>query len=393
VPTTLVFPAPEQEVDQQLTSWSSPVLDFIEQAAGGPLPFQRSLSLVRLPSDVGDPGTATFGMTLLSDSYTRVGALMHEETWAHENSHLFWGIVVPETDSSESRLMSEGMATLTEIDYSFSRHFSGEDRDSYLARRFVPIGLDLRSVGKSLPSIQLAPGATLPDGFRTGLYTLWAYYKTSATLDHLRATIGDDVFARGLGEYMGRCSFVGCRPDDLRVVMEHASGKDLEPFFARWVTGTSRPEVAIAFEPTGDDGAEAVLTKQDDIPMTLELFVRLEDGGIVKRRVELGPKTTRVRIDAPGRVRSVSANPRHDVLVDARSAIAGDLDFDGETDGFDVLRCTRLVGRKYESTGAIGLWNAEETFDPRCDRDGDFDIDDDDIADLAESFGSLRGGR
>ena len=163
--------------------------------------------------------------------------------------------------------------------------------------------------------------------------------------------------------------------------------------FARWVTGTSRPEVAIAFEPTGDDGAEAVLTKQDDIPMTLELFVRLEDGGIVKRRVELGPKTTRVRIDAPGRVRSVSANPRHDVLVDARSAIAGDLDFDGETDGFDILRCTRLVGRKYESTGAIGLWNAEETFDPRCDRDGDFDIDDDDIADLAESFGSLRGGR
>lgn len=393
VPTTLVFPAPEQEVDQRLSSWSSPVLEFIERAAGGPLPFERSLSLVRLPSEVGDPGTATFGMTLLSESYTRVGTLMHEETWAHENSHLFWGIVVPETDSSESRLMSEGMATLTEIDYSFARHFSGEDRDLYLARRFVPIGLDLRSVGKSLPSIQLAPGAALPDGFRTQLYTLWAYYKTSATLDHLRATIGDEVFTNGLEEYIARCSFVGCRPDDLRTVMEHASGKDLGPFFARWVTGTSRPQVDIAFEPTGDDGAEVVLTKQDDIPMTLELWVRLEDGVVVKRRVELGPKSTRVRVDTPGPVRSVATSPRHDVLVDARSAVAGDIDFDGETDGFDILRCTRLVGRKYESTGAIGLWNAEETFDPRCDRDGDFDIDDDDIEQLAENFGSLRSGR
>ncbi len=390
VPTTLVFPAPEQDVDQRLASWSSPVLDFVERSAGGPLPFQRGLSLVRLPSDVGDPGTATFGMTLLSESYTRVGDLMHEETWAHENSHLFWGIVVPETDSNESRLMSEGMATLTEIDYSFSRHFSGEDRDLYLARRFVPIGLDLRTVGGSLPAIQIAPGMTLPDGFRTQLYTLWAYYKTSATLDHLRATIGDDVFTKGLEEYIARCSFVGCRPDDLREVLEHVSGRDLGPFFARWVTGTSRPEVKVAFEPIGDTGAEVVLTKQDDLPMTLELWLRLEDGTLVKRRVDLGPKTTRVHLDAPGRVRSVATSPRHDVLVDARSALAGDLDFDGETDGFDVLRCTRLVGKKYESKGAVGLWNAEETFDPRCDLDGDFDIDDDDIERLAETFGTLR---
>lgn len=393
VPTTLVFPAPEQAVDQRLASWSSPVLDFVETSAGGPLPFQRSLSLVRLPSDVGDPGTATFGMTLLSESYTRVGDLMHEETWAHENSHLFWGIVVPETDSNESRVMSEGMATLTEIDYSFSRHFSGEDRDLYLARRFVPIGLDLRTVGRAMPPIQLAPGTPLPDGFRTQLYTLWAYYKTSATLDHLRTTLGEDVFARGLEEYIRRCSFVGCRPDDLRVVMEHASGKDLAPFFARWVSGSSRPEVTIAFEPTGDAGAEVELAKDDDVPMTLELWVRLEDGALVKRRVDLGGRSTRVRIDAPGRVRSVSTSPRHDVLVDAKSRVAGDLDFDGETDGFDVLRCTRLAGRKYESTGAIGLWNAEETFDPRCDLDGDFDIDDDDIEQLAETFGSIRSDR
>src|SRR5690606_10953764 len=142
------------------------------------------------------PGTATFGMTLLSETYARTGDLMHEETWAHENAHLFWGIVVPELDSLESRLMSEGMATLTEIDYTFARHFSGEDRDAYLARRFVPIGLDIRVLGKELPAVQLAPGEALTDEYRTNLYTLWAYYKTAATLDHLRVTLGDDVFAK-----------------------------------------------------------------------------------------------------------------------------------------------------------------------------------------------------
>ena len=112
VPTTFVFPNPEMPVDGRLVSWSAGVLDFVEKLGGGPLPFQRSLTLVRLPANVGDPGTATFGMTLLSESYARAGDLMHEETWAHENSHLFWGIVVPEASSAESRMMSEGLATL-----------------------------------------------------------------------------------------------------------------------------------------------------------------------------------------------------------------------------------------------------------------------------------------
>jgi len=392
VPTTLVYPLPEAQVDTHMTQWSPPVLDFVESSVGGPLPFQRSLSLVHLPAEVGDPGTATYGMTLLSDAYARAGDLMHEETWAHENSHLFWGIVVPEHDSLESRLMTEGMATLTELDYTFARHFSDEDRDVYLARRFVPIGLDLRTVGYELPPVQLGPGASQPADFRTQLYTLWAYYKTAATLDHLRVTLGEDVFTKGLRAYIDTCSYVSCSPDDFRTALEKVSGKDLGPFFSRWVTSSSRPQVTFSFEP-GNTSAEIELTKEDDLPMTLEIWVRLESGALVKRLVELGPRVTSVHVDTPGKVRSVSASPRHDLLVDSRSSIEGDLDFDGETDGFDILKCARLVGKKYETQGAVGLWVVDEKFDPRCDLDGDLDIDDDDMDKLAQSFGSLRGAR
>ena len=389
VPTTFVFPNPEMPVDGRLVSWSGGVLDFVEQLGGGPLPFQRSMTLVRLPANVGDPGTATFGMTLLSDSYTRAGDLMHEETWAHENSHLFWGIVVPEASSAESRMMSEGLATLSQIDYSWSRHFSSVDRDTYLARRFLPIGLDLREQGKGLPAIQLGIGEEHPDGLRTSLYTLWAYYKTSATLDHLRVTIGDDAFSRGLTAYVKRCSYVGCRLDDFRSVLEETTGKNLLPFFERWVHASSRPEVSIAFEPVLG-GADVELGKADDVPMTLELWLRLDDGQLVKRRVDLAGRTTHVHVDTGAWVRSVATSPRHDVMVDARSKVAGDLDFDGEADGVDLLRCTRLLGKKYKSQGAIGLWNLDERFDPRCDVNGDLVIDDDDLTALAESFGTFR---
>jgi hypothetical protein len=283
--------------------------------------------------------------------------------------------------------MSEGMATLSEIDYTYARRFASVDRDRYLAQRFIPIAMDLQTVGTDLPAVQLQPGDGLGQPYGTPEYTMWAYEKTAATLDHLRVTIGEDVFTRALGAYVTKCSYVGCSPDDFRSVLEEASGTTLVPFFDRWVTGTARPHVTI--EPRG---ATASVRKDDDAPMTLELWVRLEDGSLVKRRVQLvGRETTVALGDVGGVVRSVSANPRHDVLVDVRSAIDGDLDFDGETDGFDLLRCTRLAGVSYmPKTQATGLWNVDEQFDPRCDLDGNHRIDDEDLVAIMDNFGKLR---
>ncbi len=276
-----------------------------------------------------------------------------------------------------------------QIDYSWSHHFSSVDRETYLARRFVPIGLDLRTLGKELAPVVLGERDAPPDGYRTSLYTLWAYYKTSATLDHLRVTIGDDAFSRGLAEYVKQCSYVGCRPDDFRRVLEKTTGQDLTTFFGRWITSTTRPKISVGFEPT-PGGADIELSKDDALPMTLELWLRLDDGQLVKRRVELAGHTTSVHVDTGGWVRSVATSPRHDVLVDAQSALEGDLDFDGETDGIDLLKCTPLVGKSYKSTTAVGLWNVDERFDPRCDVNGDLKIDEEDITAIAASFGKLR---
>ncbi len=387
VPTSFVFPAPGDMIDTRLTTWSPGVLSWVEQLTGDALPFSRSLTLVRLPANVGDPGTATFGMTLLSDSYARSGELMHEETWAHENTHLFWGITVPEIDPSSGRLMSEGMATLSEIDYTYAHHYATQDRDEYLAQRFVPIGMDLRTAGQSIPAVQIGGGGESGLAYGTPEYTMWAYEKTAATLDHLRTTIGEDAFGRALGLYVQRCSYVGCGSDDFRDVLEQTTGKSMAPFFQRWVNASSRPRVSIEPNASG-----AIVRKDDDLPMTLELWVRLEDGGVVKRLVDLGGRTTNVSFaDAGGAVRSVTANARHDVLVDVRSALDGDLDFDGETDGFDLLRCTRLAGVKYAPKGpGTGLWTVDVKFDPRCDLDGNNVIDDDDLVAIMKTFGNLR---
>src|SRR5690606_1640144 len=138
------------------------------------------------------------------------------------------------------------------------------------------------------------------------------------------------------------CRFVGCRPEALREIAGEVTGTDLKPFFSRWVTGKERPRVTIGFAPT-DDGADLRLEKSAERPMTLELWLEVDGGGRGRRPVALGGRSTLIHVETTRPVLGVSANPRHEMLVDVRSAVAGDVDFDGESDGFDVLRCVRQL--------------------------------------------------
>lgn len=388
LPTTLFFPAPGSAVDNHMAEWSVPILDFLEELAG-PLPYRQSLTLVRLPSTVRDPGTASFGMTLLSESYTRVGELLHEETWAHENSHLFWGITIPESNAHDSRLMSEGLATLTQLDYTWARHFANEDRDAYLARRFVPMALDLRRNGDRVPPILLGLNDGDPSTMSSTQFMLWAYFRTAATLDHLRVSVGEENFRSALDAYVRECRWVGCSPHDFKRMLERTSKTNLDAFFERWINASTRPEIAIDFT-RNSGGASVTLVKDDEMPMALEVWLELEDGGRRTERVALQGATTTVQIATTGKVRSVMLNPRHDVLVNAHSVVRGDLDFDGESDGLDLLECARLLGRTYVGEPGSGLWNIDEAFDPRCDRDGNLRIEQVDLDELASNFGSLK---
>jgi hypothetical protein len=321
-------------------------------------------------------------MTLLSETYAGPGDVMHEEVWAHENAHLFWAVLVPEGDFDRSRMLTEGLATLTEIDYTHAHHFASEDRDLYYARRFRAVDVELRYARKGLPPIVLKPGQQQPDGMA---YTTWAYEKTSSTLDHLRAGIGDEVFATGIKDFAGKCRYVGCVADDLRQAMERASKQDLKPFFARWITGTATPTITVSFTPTAS-GADVTLEQEDALAVPLDVWIRMDDGSITRKKVRLEGTTLTFSVD--GKVRSVSLSPRHALHVNARSAVDMDLDFDGEVDGHDLFRCLPLVGKSARNT--IGIYDMNETFDAACDIDQNGTIDDADIAAIQEPFGTLR---
>ena len=69
----------------------------------------------------------------------------------------------------------------------------------------------------------------------------FVYQKGGWTLHMLRDNIGTERFWDGIREYYRRYQNQNASTDDLRAVMERASGKDLRWFFDQWLTRSGVP--------------------------------------------------------------------------------------------------------------------------------------------------------
>ena len=392
VPTELISPKDGSPADGKILTWSNEALAFVETKMGAPLPFARQ-ALVRLPKSIEDVGTVSYGMTLLNETYGRGGDPIYRETWVHENAHLAWAIVVPEPEALRTRLLTEGLATLTEIDFTGALA-PNEDHDEYLARRYHAIRLDWLAKGtlERLPAVVTTEAiAQKVSASRTSDYSGWAYEKASATLDHVRATIGDDAFQKALHEYVRIHAFKGASIDEFRELLEKSSGVNLSPVFKRWVTGTQRPDIRVGFRRKDSGGYEIVIEKDDEDELPLALWVTDMNGERKALRVTASGTSTAVPLESTNGLYAVKPNPRLGILAKLSSTVVGDVNFDGEADGLDLLACARAIGTKYKgSETAPGLWDLDSRFPVACDRDDDGDIDENDWESIETAFGGAK---
>lgn len=376
----------------EMAGWMQTILPFLDAQAGAPLPYPE-LNVVKTPGGTTFPGTAGHGITLLSEDYGKHGARYFEETLAHESSHQWWGVLVSPTDAQVSRWLTEGLATLTQVDYSAARLVDAAEREAYLARRYREHRVLMRyhTQYETFPPLVVSHPGALP-AMQPG-YTIWAYIRSAAVLEHLRAALGDAVFAQALAAYAASCRMAACDTSDFRLALEHASGRDLVPAFATLVYGSHYPAPALGFVQQATR-LRVELGELAGVETPLELWIELEDGSVVRRRIVAGPGPSAHELDAPGSVRRVRLNPRHDAVIWSRSAQPGDLDFDREVDGLDLIGCARALGRSADLTGQVGdgILGIDLDFDPRCDSDQNGEIDAADLAPTLQAFGTVVEG-
>jgi len=387
----IVAVAPASSWPAKMGSWMPSILSFLGASAGKELPYE-SLHVVSLPVGWSTifRGSAGHAITLLSEDYAKPGDGYFEETLAHENAHQWWGVLVSPIDVKVTRWLTEGLATQAQIDYA-AQKLPAADRDAYIARRYREHWLLVRHMGDAtLPMVMASPIQVPTD---TMVFTIWGYIRSSALLEHLRMVVGESTYANILKAWVSKCEKQICDTGDFQNVVNEVSGRDFTQFFAQWVYSGAAVEPFIGFEQSPTGGELTVTATGIDVgELPLELVIRLENGEIVKKSVTFTGAGA-VKLDVPGPVRSVRPNPRHDGFVWSKSKIEGDVDFDAEVDGLDVIHCAWRFG-KDSSIGqpeGEGIWNSDLDFDPRCDFDSDGSISSGDLSKVTGRFGTLRG--
>ena len=108
-------------------------------------------------------------------------------------------------------------------------------------------------------------------------------------------------------------------------------------------------------------------------------------------RVTASGTSTTVPLESANGLFAVKPNPRLGILAKLSSKVVGDVNFDGEADGLDLLACARAIGTKYKGTDAApGLWDLDSHFPVACDRDDDGDIDENDWESIESAFGGSK---
>jgi aminopeptidase N len=199
---------------------------FLADKAGMKLPDRRYVQLLV----GGREAQETAGFSLIGKAELDAEQGNPSSSWilAHEMAHAYWGNLVT-CATWQDFWVNEGIATFMVA--AWQQHSSGEAAyrsELDAARRRVD---RVRDLGFDKPLAW--PGKYPSLGARRAVQ----YSKGALFLAHLRRSIGDAAFWKGLRLFTRQHAGGTVTSRDLQRAMEKASGRDLSPAFAQWVYG------------------------------------------------------------------------------------------------------------------------------------------------------------
>ncbi len=296
----LSFIGPQSMSERQVRNGldeAAPQMAYFEELIGHPYPFEvyRQVLVGRFLYG----GMENSSITLLSDKLAlqddNARRTRTEEVVAHELAHQWFGDLLTCYGWRELWL-NEGFAT-----FYTGRWMEQKRGSAYYAHKvdgWMRGGLRART--------PMSPrGWSAVDGRDNEA----VYVRGAATLHMLRVYLGDEIFDRAIRTYVAENADGLVETDDLRRVMETASGTHLGWFFDQWVHGVGAPTVKTTW-----NWREGVLTvklnqtTEDTVfhaPVHIEVGV---PGAPVMKEAWLGEGETRLVMDLASAPEWVAVN-------------------------------------------------------------------------------------
>ncbi len=174
-------------------------------------------------------------------AYQKPGQLIdenvQENTIAHELFHHWFGDLVT-AESWSNLTLNESFANYSE--YLWREYKYGKINAEMHLFENVDAYLSGQSDSKDLVRY------TYDD--KEDMFDLVSYNKGGAILHMLRTYLGDEAFFLGLKQYLNMYKYQAAEVDQLRLIFESLTGKDLNWFFNQWYFGSGHPNIEISYD-------------------------------------------------------------------------------------------------------------------------------------------------
>jgi aminopeptidase N len=205
-----------------------------------------------------------------------------EVLMAHEIAHQWFGDATSEKSWAHVWL-SEGFATYMTNLYMEGTYGTDTLKSRLAADRKIIFDFERKYLAPVVDSTFKGPMINMLNDN--------AYQKGGWVLHMLRRKIGDAAFWKGIAAYYKQYNGSNANTDDLRVVMEKASGADLKQFFTQWLREAGHPHLKITRDYNAADKTVAIhIAQLQEKPFlfTLECTV---DGKLYKTEVKSNTAT------------------------------------------------------------------------------------------------------
>lgn len=206
---------------------------FFEQKSG----IEFSTSPYRYLVVDGYMAQEVDGYSLVGEKFVHTLLKNKHENWfiAHELAHEWWGNSITSANFSHFWL-NEGLVQFLVAAYK-ERLFG---RQAYIDE----IDVAIKRVARAVKENRTAPVAFKSEIAESEINRTMAYSKGALVFYMLRKELGDPLFWLALKQYSMKHKGGSVTSQDLKVAFEHATGKDLSPFFDTWVYGNNIPKIA-----------------------------------------------------------------------------------------------------------------------------------------------------
>lgn len=182
----------------------------------------------------------------------------------HEIAHMYFPFYVG-TNESRYAWMDEGMAYFLPWDLQIElSEFDHRTRAAVGFSKWAGNEMDIPII---LPSILI----------REPHLSMMSYYKPALAYEMLESALGEELFAKGIKEFITRWNGKHPTPWDLFYTFEDVAKKDLSWFWNPWFFQSHIPDLAIKDLKTENGKTKVLIENLGNLPVPIDLTITFED--------------------------------------------------------------------------------------------------------------------